>query len=127
MLLAPSNPVVSIGPIVAIPGVREALTTTSARVVGVSPIISGAVVRGMADACLTAIGVETAADAVALHYGSRAGAGLIDAWLVDETDAALVPSIEASGIATRAVPLWMRDAESSAALVAAALATAAAL
>ena len=124
VLLAPSNPVVSIGPIVAIPGIREAIAATSATVIGVSPIISGAVVRGMADACLTAIGVATAADAVALHYGSRASGGLIDAWLVDETDAALVPAIEAAGIAARAVPLWMRDAESSAALARDALAMA---
>ena len=127
VLLAPSNPVVSIGPIVAIPGVRSALAAATARVVGVSPIISGAVVRGMADACLTAIGVETAADAVAVHYGSRASGGLLDAWLVDETDAALLPAIEAAGIAARAVPLWMRDPESSAALAGDALAIAAAL
>ena len=105
VLLAPSNPVVSIGPILAIPGVRSALAATTARVVGVSPIISGAVVRGMADACLTAIGVETAASAVAVHYGSRGDGGLLDAWLVDETDAALLPRIEAVGITARAVPV----------------------
>ena len=127
VLIAPSNPVVSIGPIVAIPGIREALAATAARVVGVSPIISGAVVRGMADACLTAIGVETEASAVAQHYGSRASGGLLDAWLVDEADAALIPAIEAAGITVRAVPLWMRDPASSAALARDALAIAAAL
>src|SRR6185437_5739429 len=67
VLLAPSNPVVSIGPILAVPGVRQALQTTPAKVVGVSGIIRGRVVRGMADVCLTAIGVETRADAVASH------------------------------------------------------------
>jgi len=115
VLLAPSNPVVSIGPILAIPGIRSAVA--AARVVGVSPIINGAVVRGMADACLTAIGVATAADAVALHYG----AGLIDGWLVDSSDATLVPAIEAAGITSRAVPLWMRDPASSAQVAADAL------
>jgi LPPG:FO 2-phospho-L-lactate transferase len=116
VILAPSNPVVSIGPILAIPGIRAALAATNAPVVGVSPIIAGAVVRGMADACLTAIDVETSAEAVALHYRSRAAGGVLDAWLVDETDAAAVPSIEAAGITASAVPLWMRDADTSAAL-----------
>ena len=127
ILVAPSNPVVSIGPILAIPGVREALVAASAPVVGVSPIIGGSVVRGMADACLTAIGVATAADAVAMHYGPRARGGLLDAWLVDEVDAALVSSIEEAGIAAVAVPLWMRDLDTSAALAAQALAAAARL
>ena len=54
-----------------IPGVADAVRTAPAPVVGVSPIIGGAVVRGMADACLTAIGVETSAAAVARHYGAR--------------------------------------------------------
>lgn len=116
VLIAPSNPVVSIGPILAIPGIREALVSTPAHVVGVSPIISGAVVRGMADACLAAIGVSTTADAVALHYGARAEGGLLDAWLIDESDAAVAPAIEAAGIRARVVPLWMRDAETSATL-----------
>jgi len=127
VLLAPSNPVVSIGPIVAIPGTREALATTTAPVIGVSPIIGGAVVRGMADACLTAIGVETDAAAVALHYGARHPAhgsapGLLDGWLVDEVDAAGVAPLVATGIRTRAVPLWMRDLDTSAALAAEAIA-----
>jgi LPPG:FO 2-phospho-L-lactate transferase len=108
VLFAPSNPVVSIGPVLGIPGIRDAVATTAAPVVGVSPIIAGAVVRGMADACLTAVGVATAADAVALHYGARSSGGLLDAWLVDETDAATVPAIEAAGIRAAAVPLWMK-------------------
>lgn len=120
IILAPSNPVVSIAPILGIPGVRDAVVSSGAPVVGVSPIIGGAVVRGMADACLTAIGVETAADAVAAHYGSE----LLDAWLIDEQDAALAPAIEAAGIRAIVAPLWMRDAESSAAIAAAALAAA---
>jgi LPPG:FO 2-phospho-L-lactate transferase len=82
--------------------------------VGVSPIINGAVVRGMADACLTAIGVETSAAAVARHYGSRRTGGLLDGWLVDQSDADAVASLTPSGITALAVPLWMRDLESSA-------------
>jgi LPPG:FO 2-phospho-L-lactate transferase len=121
ILLAPSNPVVSIGTILAIPGMREALTTAAAPVVGVSPIIAGAAVGGMADACLTAIGVETSALAVAAHYGSRAGKGVLNSWLVGEEDAGVVERVEALGIRSRAVPLWMRDLESSAALAGAAL------
>ena len=114
ILVAPSNPVVSIGPIVAIPGVRAALLASPAPIVGVSPIINGAVVRGMADACLTAIGVDTAADAVALHYGARSAGGLLDAWLVDSSDAGRVELVETAGIRAAAVPLWMRDPDSSA-------------
>lgn len=124
IIVAPSNPVVSIGPILAIPGIRDALAEAPGAVVGVSPIISGAVVRGMADACLTAIGVSTAADAVALHYGSRSRGGVLDAWLIDEVDAGLAPVIEAAGIRAHVVPLWMRDVESSAALARDALAAA---
>lgn len=116
VLLAPSNPVVSIGPILAIPGIRDAVRSTAAPVVGVSPIIAGAVVRGMADACLTAIGVETSAASVGLHHGSRSASGLLDGWLVDDTDAAAVPALESAGIAARAVPLWLRDPETSAQL-----------
>jgi LPPG:FO 2-phospho-L-lactate transferase len=122
VIVAPSNPVVSIGTILGIPGIRAALAATSARVVGVSPIIAGSVVRGMADACLTAIGVETSAEAVALHYGARSAGGLLDAWLVDETDAAALATVEAAGIAARAVPLWMRDPATSAQLAADSLA-----
>jgi LPPG:FO 2-phospho-L-lactate transferase len=124
ILVAPSNPVVSIGTILGIPGIRAALVETSAPIVGVSPIIAGSVVRGMADACLTAIGVQTSAEAVALHYGARDSGGLLDAWLVDETDAASAAALSASGIATTAVPLWMRDLDSSAQVAADALAAA---
>lgn len=121
VLLAPSNPVVSIGPILAVPGIRDALRATDARVVGVSPIIGGRVVRGMADVCLTAIGVETSAAAVAAHYGARSVDGLLDAWLIAEEDAAHAAEIEGLGIRPVVAPLWMRDTATSAALAAAAL------
>jgi LPPG:FO 2-phospho-L-lactate transferase len=119
IVLAPSNPVVSIGTVVAIPGIRAALRAAAGRVVGVSPIIGGTVVRGMADACLSAIGVETSAAAVARHYGARSADGLLDAWLVDDVDAGVVDELQAAGIDARARPLWMRDEASSAALAAA--------
>lgn len=121
ILLAPSNPVVSIGTVVAIPGLREALRRAPARVVGVSPIIAGAVVRGMADACLAAIGVETGATAVAQHYGSRSTGGLLDGWVVDDSDAASAEALRKVGIAVRALPLLMHDADTSAAIAGAAL------
>jgi LPPG:FO 2-phospho-L-lactate transferase len=121
VLLAPSNPVVSIGPILEIPGIRDALRATPAKIVGVSPIIAGSVVRGMADACLTAIGVETSADAVARLHGARAHGGLLDGWLVDTVDAAVVDGLVADGIPARAVPLWMTDPAATAQMVRAAI------
>jgi LPPG:FO 2-phospho-L-lactate transferase len=121
VLFAPSNPVVSIDAILGIPGLENAVRTTSAPVVGVSPIIGGTVVRGMADACLTAIGVETSADAVARHYGTRAAGGLIDGWLVDDVDAYAVDGLRAERIRAEAVPLWLSDPATSAAVAAAAL------
>lgn len=116
VLLAPSNPVVSIGPILAVPGIREALRDTRASIVGVSPIIEGSVVRGMADICLAAIDVDSTAAAIASHYGARSDGGLLDAWLIAEEDAALAAEIDSLGIATTVAPLWMRDLETSAAL-----------
>ncbi|MGH3279919.1 MAG: 2-phospho-L-lactate transferase CofD family protein [Trebonia sp.] len=120
VLFPPSNPVVSIGPILTVPGVRAAVEAKT--VVGVSGIIGGAPVRGMADACLAAIGVQTSAAAVAEHYGPE----LLNGWLVDEQDKAAVekalgdhPAL--AGIAVRALPLYMRDIPSSAAIARAAI------
>lgn len=117
VLFAPSNPVVSLGPILAVPGMREALRATAAPVIGVSGIIGGRVVRGMADVCLTAIGVETSASGVASHYGARSGGGLLDAWLLAEEDAGLADVVAAAGIRTEVTPLWMTDASASASIV----------
>lgn len=121
VLVAPSNPVVSIGTIVAIPGVREALARTSAPVVGVSPIIGGKVVRGMADACLSAIGVETTAEAVGRHYGARSADGILDGWLVDDADAAALAQLDGIGLHAASAPLWMHDLDTSADLAGAAI------
>lgn len=116
VLIAPSNPVVSIGTILGVPGIREALTASPAPVIGVSPIVGGAPVRGMADACLPTIGVEVSAEGVGRHYGSRKDGGLLDGWLIHDTDAASVP-----GVTVRAVPLLMSDDAAAAAMVHAAL------
>jgi LPPG:FO 2-phospho-L-lactate transferase len=125
IVLAPSNPIVSIDPVFSIPGIREAIRSAPAPVVGLSPVIGGAVVRGMADACLSAVGVETSALAVARWYGARAAGGLIDGWLVDEVDADAVAPLAADGIRALARPLWFRDPASSRAIGGATVALAA--
>ncbi|MEU4354838.1 2-phospho-L-lactate transferase [Streptomyces virginiae] len=117
ILFPPSNPVVSVGTILAVPGIREAVAAADAPVVGLSPIVGGAPVRGMADKVLAAVGVEATAAAVALHYGTE----LLDGWLVDTADAAAVAEVEAAGITCRAVPLMMTDLEATAEMARAAL------
>jgi LPPG:FO 2-phospho-L-lactate transferase len=115
VLFPPSNPVVSIGTILAVPGIADAVRAKT--VVGVSPIIGGAPVRGMADKCLAAIGAETSAVGVGAHYGTD----LLDGWLVDERDKTAVDAPELAGIAVRAVPLYMTDLPAAAAIACAAL------
>ncbi|MCQ6249852.1 2-phospho-L-lactate transferase [Streptomyces malaysiensis] len=117
VLFPPSNPVVSVGTILAVPGVREAIADAGVPVVGLSPIVGDAPVRGMADKVLAAVGVESTADAVAKHYGS----GLLDGWLVDTVDAGVVEEVEAAGIRCRAIPLMMTDLKATAAMAAEAL------
>jgi LPPG:FO 2-phospho-L-lactate transferase len=118
VLLAPSNPVVSIAPILAVAGIREALVSGSAPVVGVSPIIGDAPVRGMADKCLAAMDVPCTAAGVGALLGARSDGGVLDAWLVDDVDAeTTVP-----GVDVHVAPLWMLDEEATAAMVTAALA-----
>ncbi|MFS8477707.1 MAG: 2-phospho-L-lactate transferase [Micromonosporaceae bacterium] len=117
VLVAPSNPVVSIAPILAVPGIREAVVGGRAPVLGVSPIIGGAPVRGMADRCLAAIGVECSAAGVGALYGARRDGGLLDGWLVDPSDA----GVTVEGVAVRETPLWMTDEAATAAMVRACL------
>lgn len=121
ILIAPSNPVVSIGPILAVPGIADAVRSARASVVGVSPIIGGRVVRGMADACLSAIGIATAADAVGRHYGART-LGILDAWLIAEEDADLAAGFGPQDPRIHVAPLWMSDLDAAAALASAAFA-----
>lgn len=116
VLLAPSNPVVSIGAILAIPGIRGALRSTSAPVIGYSPIIDGKPLRGMADDCLRAIGVTSSSEAVGRHYGARSATGLLDYWLVHDHDHAHVP-----GVTVASIPLLMSDPQTTAKMVRAGL------
>jgi len=111
ILIAPSNPVVSIDTILAIPGIREAVASAPTPVVGVSPIVGGQVVRGMAHKLLPAVGTEVSARGVARHYGS-----LLDGWVVDDRDAAMVDDVRALGIAAAATDTLMDDVEVAAAL-----------
>jgi LPPG:FO 2-phospho-L-lactate transferase len=117
VLFPPSNPVVSIGAILAVPGIREAIAATNAPVVGLSPIIGAAPVRGMADKVLAAVGVETSPAAVAEYYGAQ----LLDGWLIADTDTAQADRVRAAGIECRAVPLLMTDTGATAAMAKAAL------
>jgi LPPG:FO 2-phospho-L-lactate transferase len=116
LVIPPSNPVVSVGTILGVTGVADAVRATDAVVVGVSPIIRGAPVRGMADRLLPVIDVDVSAEAVGRHYAARARGGLIDGWLVDIADAAAVEPLEAEGLACRAAPLYMTDREATSAL-----------
>ena len=104
VVLCPSNPVVSIGTILEVPGIRDALR--GAPVVGVSPIVHGAVVRGMADRLLPAIDAEVSALGVARLYRS-----FLDAWVVDDADADLVAAVEALGIRATATRTIMETPE----------------
>jgi len=115
VLLPPSNPVVSVGVILAVPGIADAVRAQT--VVGVSPIIGGAPVRGMADACLAAIGVQTSALAVAAHYGPD----LLDGWLVDDQDKDAVDAPELAGIEVRSRPLYMTNVATAAEIARAAV------
>ena len=104
ILFCPSNPIVSIGPILAMPGAREALKQSRAPVVAISPIVGGAPVKGPADRLIRGVGVEVSARGVAELYR-----GLIDAFVLDERDAHLAANIEAMGIQTRVLNTIMGD------------------
>lgn len=114
VLLPPSNPVVSIGVILGIPGLREALRETKAPVVGVSPVVQGRPVRGHADACLAALELPATASAIAGLY-----ADLLDGWLVAPDDAQAGPWPQ--GVHVETHPLLMTDRTAAADLAGAAL------
>jgi len=120
VIVAPSNPVVSVAPITAVPAVDAALTSTPARIVGVAPVIGGRVVRGMADRLLPAVGAEVSAAGIAAWYGSRRDGGLLDAWVVDDADAdsASLETLRALGLDATATDTLMDDVEVAAALAA---------
>jgi LPPG:FO 2-phospho-L-lactate transferase len=117
IVLCPSNPVVSIAPILAVPGIRDAVLAARCRVVAVTPIVGGAPVRGMADRLLPAWDVEVSARGVAGLY-----AGLADAFVLDTVDAAQAGDVAGLGLEPVVVPTLMHTVEDAAALAKAALA-----
>lgn len=104
ILIAPSNPVVSVGPILALPGVREALRAAKAPVVAVSPIVGGAAIKGPAVPLMRAVGLEPTAVGVARAYDD-----LLDGIVIDQVDAALAPAIEAIGLRVAVTDTVMRS------------------
>ena len=111
IVLCPSNPVVSVGPILALPGMTEALASSSAPKVAVSPIIGGRALKGPADRMLASLGHEVSATGVARMY-----AGLVDGMVVDRTDEGERAGIEALGMRVLVTQSVMRDAEDRARL-----------
>lgn len=109
--IAPSNPIVSVGPILAVPGVRDALRQTAATVVAVSPIIGGRTIKGPADRMMASLGIRPTAAGVAETYRD-----FLDVLVVDETDAALAPEVEALGVRCVVAPAIMRSPETKRAL-----------
>jgi LPPG:FO 2-phospho-L-lactate transferase len=116
ILICPSNPVVSIGPILAIRGLRDTLHAARAPVVAISPIVGGAPLKGPADRLLRGIGAEVSARGVAALYRE-----VTQGFVLDGRDAALVPDVEALGLRALAVDTVMRDADAAARLAEAAL------
>lgn len=117
IILAPSNPIVSIGTILAVPGIREALRETSAPIVAVSPIVGGATIKGPADKMLRGLGFEASAVGVAQCYRD-----FLDVLIIDQVDEALAPAIEALGMRVVVMDTIMRGLTEKEALARAALA-----
>ncbi|MDN5743659.1 MAG: 2-phospho-L-lactate transferase [Nocardioidaceae bacterium] len=121
VVIPPSNPVVSVGTILGVPGMRDAVRNTTAQVVGISPIVGSSHVRGMAEQMLTSLGVEVSATGVGLNYGARSAGGVLDGWLIAEEDAAQLDRLTAAGLPAAAAPLMMTDLDATAAMAAAAI------
>lgn len=111
VICCPSNPVVSIGPILSVPGVLPALRERRDDVVAVSPIVAGAALRGPADRLLRELGHDPSALGVARLYADWAGT-----LVIDEADESLAPDVEALGMRCVVAPTVMSDATASAAL-----------
>jgi LPPG:FO 2-phospho-L-lactate transferase len=117
ILIAPSNPVVSIGPILAVREIRSAVRQAAAPVIGFAGILGGAPVSGMAHRLLPAIGVRVDAASVGLHYGARSAGGLLDAWAMDVRDAGSAAQVERAGLRVAITDLIMSDPEATATFV----------
>jgi LPPG:FO 2-phospho-L-lactate transferase len=102
IVVCPSNPVVSIGPLLAVPGVLDRLRRVRDRIVGVSPIVAGAALKGPADRLLREMGFESSVVGVAKWYASWMGT-----LVIDESDAALAPLVEAEGVRCVVAPTIM--------------------
>ncbi len=113
IVIAPSNPYVSVAPILAVPGYLAALDAREVPCVAVSPIVGGKAIKGPAAKMMTELGVDASVVGIAQHY-----AGLIDGLVIDEADRALVPSIERLGIRAHICDAIMRDREGRARLAA---------
>jgi LPPG:FO 2-phospho-L-lactate transferase len=111
VVICPSNPVVSVGPILALPAISEAITSSRAPKVAVSPIVGGRALKGPADRMLLSLGHEVSATGVAAMYS-----GLVDGMVVDTVDEAERASIEAIGMRVLVTGSVMRDAEDRARL-----------
>ena len=111
IVLCPSNPVISIGPILAVPGVRDVLVARRDRVVGISPIIGGAPVRGPADRLMEPLGIDVSCVGVAKAY-----APFCSTLVIDAVDAARAPEVEAAGVRAVVTDTMMRSPEIAAAL-----------
>jgi LPPG:FO 2-phospho-L-lactate transferase len=118
VLLCPSNPIVSIDPILAVPGVADAVRDRRDVVAGISPIVGGAPLRGMADRLLAAAGVEVSAAGVAGHYASRS---LLGAWVIDRVDAEAEERVAGLGLRVSVMDTIMVDDAASERLARAAL------
>jgi LPPG:FO 2-phospho-L-lactate transferase len=112
VVICPSNPVVSIDPILSIPGIREAVAARRGRTVAVSPIVGGAPLRGMADRLLPVVGVDVSAAGVAEHYGSALMAGFV----IDQVDREAQSRIEALGLRVVVTDTIMVDDDAAEAL-----------
>ena len=110
VLLCPSNPVVSVDPILATPGIAQAVAGRRDRSVGVSPIVAGAPLRGMADKLLPVVGAEVSAAGVASYYARR---GLLGGWVIDRADAGQTARVRALGIRTVVTDTVMTDDEAA--------------
>lgn len=108
VILPPSNPLVSIGPILALPGVRAAMRATTAPIVAVSPLVAGKPIKGPADRLLGGVGVEVSAVGVATLYRD-----FLDTFVLDTQDAAQRGRVEALGVAVLVTDTIMSDMEKS--------------
>ena len=106
IVICPSNPVISIGPILALPGVRRALTARRSRVIAISPIVGGAPVKGPADRLMAPLDIEVSCVGVAREYSEICGALVIDA-----VDARLAAEVEAAGVRAIVTDTMMRSPE----------------